>query len=481
METLTQISFPPLGPVVPELFLVGLGVLLVGIDLFSREQRTLLPWVTAAGTLVALVLLFNSPGGSTFGGMFLADPYSVFFKAVCLLGLLFTVLISGRYLEIEEMNHGEYYSLLVFAAAGMMVMASATDLISLYLALELMALSVYCLVGLLKKDPRSNEAAMKYFLMGAFSSAILLYGVSLVYGLTGTTDLAVIVRRLADLHLSGNHALLAGLGLIMVAFGFKVAAAPFHMWTPDAYEGAPTSITAFMSVGPKAASFAVLGRILIFGFPASHPQWGPLLAGIALLTMAIGNIVALSQRNIKRMLAYSSIAHAGYALLGVLAGTDEGLSATMNYLLVYALMNMGTFAVVILLGSKGERRESLDDYKGLAKTNPVIAALMLVFMFSLTGIPPTAGFVGKFYLLMAAVHAGYTGVVIAAVIFSAISAFFYLRVVRYMYMEEAEQPLALAMPTGLAAALALAVLGVIGLGIVPASVLGFASRALIVF
>ena len=482
MAIATNFVFPPLTPLAPELLLICLGLLLIVVDLFLREKHLILPWLTALGTLTVLFLLGTSSGHFTevlFGGMYILDAYSLFFKVVCLIGVLFTVMLSVRYLHINKIHAGEYYSLLIFAAVGMMVMVSAADMIVLYLGLELMALSVYCLVGLLKNDSRSNEAALKYFLMGAFASGILLYGISLIYGMTGTTNLQLIAQRLTELNIADNTLLLMALGLVLIAFCFKVAAAPFHMWAPDAYEGAPTPITAFMSVGPKAASFAVLGRILLTSFPELHVHWGPIIAGIALLTMATGNILAISQTSIKRMLAYSSIAHVGYALLGILAGNNEGVSAIMNYMLIYAFMNMGAFAIIIMLSNKERRGEQLKDYRGLAQTNPVAAALMLVFMFSLTGIPPTAGFIGKFYLLMAAMNAGYTGTVIAAVILSAVSAYYYLRVVCYMYMYDPEEGPVVTMSPGLTTALMIAVIGVIGLGVAPGWLLEMAGHSLL--
>lgn len=478
--------FPPLHLLAPELALVCLGLFLVVADLFLARQRFLLPVLTVAGALASLVLLCGNAGVDPlpiFNGMYAVDAYSLFFKAVILIAVIFTVLLSGRYLKTEGAQHGEYYSLLIFSAVGMMVMVSARDLIVLYLGLELMALSIYCLVGFLKHDPRSNEAALKYFLMGAFSSGLLLYGISLIYGLTGTTGLYPLAERLAALGLADNHALLVGLGLVLVAFCFKVAAAPFHMWSPDAYEGAPSPISAFMSVGPKAASFAALGSILFISFGGIQAHWGPLLAVIALLTMAVGNILAISQKSVKRMLAYSSIAHAGYILLGLLPGTTEGLSAILTYMLIYAFMNMGAFGILILLCDDQRRGEQLEDYRGLAKANPLAAALMLVFLFSLTGIPPTAGFIGKFNLLLAAVHAGYVKTVIVAVILSAISAFYYLRVVRYMYMlaPEEESQASFARSFGLNAALTLAMLMVLAIGVAPGWLLDLTGRSLLGF
>ena len=347
-----------------------------------------------------------------------------------------------------------------------MLMASAKDLIIVYLGLELMALSTYILAGIKKHDLKSNEAALKYFLLGSFSSALLLYGIALTYGLTTTTDLAAIAAQVG--RGGTSPVLLLAMILIASSFLFKIAAAPFHMWAPDVYEGAPTSVTAFMSVGPKAAGFAVIGRVFLTAFPSLQADWTAILIGVAILSMAAGNILALAQTNIKRMLAYSSIAHAGYMLLGIIAGTQKGLSAVLTYLLIYAFMNMGAFAVVILL----DKGEEIKDYEGLARSHPLAAAAMLVFMFSLTGIPPTAGFIGKFNIFLAAVQAGHAWVVVIAVIFSAISAYYYLRVVRNMYMRERAEATALRPSWSLGLAICLTVLMVFIIGVMPSVVIG---------
>ena len=473
------VSWKAFGPIVPEMFLVCIGIFLIGLDIFAPKRREFLPWLTVIGCLAVMLMVAGEHNTVGFGGMIIADSYAAFFKVICLLGVILTALMSEHFRRTEGLQQGEYYSLMIFSAVGMLLMASAGDLMVLYLGLELMALSIYCLVGLPRHDGRAAEAAMKYLLMGGFASALLLYGISIVYGLTGTTDIAKIAQYTTSTNLLHNPALLAGLGLMIAAFCFKVAIAPFHFWTPDVYDGAPTAITAFMSVGPKAAGFAVFGRVLLTGFPQFHDQWGILLSSLALLTMAIGNITALSQTSIKRMLAYSAVAHAGYSLLGVLSGTAAGLSATMTYLLTYGFMNMGAFAILVLLATPGNRRESLEDYKGLAKTNPMAAFLMLIFMFSLTGIPPTAGFIGKFYLLQAALGAGYTMTVIGLVIFSSISAFFYLRVVRYMYMDDPQEEIKLEFTPGISAALGIALIGVLGIGMLPGSVIGQAASAIL--
>jgi len=466
------VNWTAVEPILPELLLIGIGVLLIGFDLFMPRQRLLLPWLTVVGSLTALAMILGSQPTSSFGGMFLTDGYAMVFKTICLGAVMLTVMMSESFCRIIGLRQGEFYSLMLFSLVGMLMMASAGDLMVLYLGLELMALPVYVLVGLHKRESRTSEAAVKYFLMGMFASALLLFGMSLLYGLTGTTEISRIAALVGSAQLSANPALLAALGLLLAGLCFKVAVAPFHLWTPDVYEGAPTIVTALMSVGPKAAGFAIFGRVLFFALPQLHDHWGPVLAVLALLTMAVGNITALCQRSLKRMLAYSSIAHAGYALLGLLAGTPEGMAATMTYLVIYLFMNLGAFAILMLLAEPGQPHESLDDCKGLATRHPLAAALMLVFLFSLTGIPPTGGFIGKFYLLKAAFSAGYPLTVVGAVLFSAISAYFYLRVVRYMYMDEPQQTAAaLVFSPGMLAALGICLLGVLGSGFFPGTLL----------
>ena len=459
-----NIPFPDLSPVMPEIIVSSAAMLLLLLELVVKDKGglALIGIIAAAGTLYVLPTSY----GETFGGMFISDSYSMYFKVIFLINLILTVLISLKYIQRQKAEYGEYYSLLLFATAGMMIMASARDFIVLYLGLELMALSTYILAGIKRHDIRSNEAALKYFLLGTFSSIVLLYGISLIYGLTATTDLYKIAAQLKQTEVSTT--LLLSMLLIVVAFCFKIAAVPFHMWAPDVYEGAPTSITAFMSVGPKAAGFAVIGRVFYVAFQNVQPDWTAALIGIAILTMAAGNILALVQTNIKRMLAYSSIAHAGYMLLGIITGTLEGRQAMMTYMLIYAFMNMGAFAVVILL----DKGEEIKDYDGLAKSRPLVAALMLVFMFSLTGIPPTAGFIGKFNIFMAAVNAGYTWLVVIAVIFSAISAFYYLRVVMNMYMKDATGEAVIHTSPSLGLAILISVVMVFAIGIIPSIVIG---------
>lgn len=472
-------GMPDLGPLMPELLMVSAALVLVVIDLFIKKKEVLAYIGIAAALVVGYSLL--AAEGLAFDGMFISDGYSAFFKLIFLVNLLLSILISVKYIAVERVNFGEYYSLILFATLGMMIMASAGDLIVLYLGLELMALSTYVLAGFIRYSPKSNEAAIKYFLLGAFASALLLFGISLTYGLTGTTDIRQIAAYIQENGLTANPALMMSVLLLIAAFGFKIAAAPFHMWAPDVYEGAPTSITAFMSVGPKAAGFAALGRVFLIAFASLKVEWSQVLIPVAVLTMALGNVIALSQTNIKRMLAYSSIAHAGYALLGVIAGGPGGVASMMNYLFIYAFMNIGAFSVVILLRREGFNGDFIHDYEGLSKTHPLPAALMLVFMFSLTGIPPTAGFMGKFYLFMEAIKAGYTWLVVVAVVFSAISAYFYLRIVMFMYMREPQTEVRLNPSFGINLALALTTAGVLVLGVLPARVIDLARKAALSF
>jgi len=469
-------QFPDLTPMMPELVMTALALAVLLLDLVIKKKEVL-ALISMAGVAFASLTLFGPPG-VTFGTMYIADGYSTFFKIIFFINVILTVLISIKYIAIERVNYGEYYSLILFSTIGMMIMASAGDLIVLYLGLELMALSTYVLAGFIRHDIKSNEAALKYFLLGAFSSAFLLYGISLIYGLTGTTDLKAIAAFISERGLTDNSSLLLSVIFFIVAFGFKIAAAPFHMWAPDVYEGAPTSVTAFMSVGPKAAGFAVLGRVFMVAFVSVKVDWAMILIPLAILTMAIGNIVALSQTNIKRMLAYSSIAHAGYALLGIITANNDGLASMMNYLMIYAFMNIGAFAVIIMLRSEGFKGDNISDYEGLAKTHPLAALLMLIFMFSLTGIPPTAGFIGKLYIFMSAINAGYTWLVVVAVIFSAISAYFYLRIIMYMYMREPKTTVTLTTSFSNGVALAITAVAVLVIGIMPAQLLELAKAAI---
>lgn len=465
--------------IMPEVVVLVLGMaILVAEVLLEREHRRYLAYFAVAGLVVAGLQTLRLRGidVTAFSGMFVLDDYAIFFKMVFYIAAGLAILVSMNYLGIEKSEMGEYYALILFAVTGMMIMASGADLISIYLGLELMAMSVYILAGFLRDNMKSNEAALKYFLLGAFSSGILLYGISTMYGVTGTTNLQEIAAFIS----SGGYsraALLLAMVLILAGFAFKIASAPFHMWAPDVYEGAPTSVTAFMSVGPKAAAFAAFIRVFTEALPALQPDWSVVISIIAVLSMVVGNFVAISQTNIKRMLAYSSIAHAGYALIGFVAWGPQGISSVMLYLLIYTFMNIGAFGIVIMLRKGGVAGDRIEDFKGLGKKKGLPALLMLVFMFSLAGIPPTAGFVGKFSIFMAALNAGYLWLALVGVATSAVSAFFYLRIVKVMYMDEPEGEFDLATSNGMSLAMATTVAAVLYLGMYPAEVIAFAKNS----
>ncbi len=482
MSILLQQFMQSLIPIYPEAVVITVALMVLILDFFiDKESKAFLGWFSLAGIGVAAFATFRlmsvGASGTFFSGTFNLDPFSIFFKFVFFIACGLGILVSINYLKSQDIQRGEYYSLMLFATSGMMLMASAADLITLYLGLELMAMSIYILAGFLRHDNRSNEAAIKYLLLGAFSSGIMLYGMSLLYGVTGTTNLAEILTflRTADLN---NPVIYLAMIMLVVSFGFKVAAVPFHMWVPDVYEGAPTPVTAFMSAGPKVAGFAVLLRVFLYSLEPLHADSTAIISGLALLTMAGGNILALSQTNIKRMLAYSSIAHAGYALVGLAAGGPEGAASVMLYVCIYALMNMGAFGVVIMLRKAGERGEEISDFAGLGKTNKTAAFLMLIFMFSLTGIPPTAGFIGKFYIFKSAVQSGLVWLAVAGVLFSSISAYFYLRVIMVMYMKEPKESIELTTSPSLALALAISVTAVIYIGVLPSQLLDYARASI---
>jgi NADH-quinone oxidoreductase subunit N len=406
------------------------------------------------------------------------DRYGLFFTLLFCVVSGLTLLMSMSYLETTEIKTGDYYSLVIFSTLGMVLMATATDLVVIFLGLEVMSIAAYALAGLARSELRSNEAALKYFLLGAFASGFLLFGIALLYGATGNTALPQIASRLPAL--AGEQRLLAtaGMALLIVGFGFKVAAVPFHVWAPDVYEGSPTSVTALMAVGIKAAAFAAFARVFMDTLVIFRADWSGVLWVLAVLTMTVGNVTALVQRNIKRMLAYSSIAHAGYLLVGMVAGGEAGGSAVLFYLIAYAFMTLGAFAVVIALGRRGQANENLDDYAGVGFRSPFLGAAMAVFMLSLSGIPPLAGFVGKFYIFSAAVKSGYTGLAIIGVLNSVVSVYYYVGVLVRMYMTEGTTEVAA--PSSrpyLFATLLLTVTGTVLLGLFPSSLFEIARQS----
>jgi NADH-quinone oxidoreductase subunit N len=428
----------------PEIVLSLWAMLVLLVDVFQKGNRSepsspTIPWLSLAGLGAAAAANTWLIGAQAVSeGLIAVDGFRVFINFVILIAAALSILISIGFLDRNRINRGEFHALTLFSTVGMMVMASSRDLILMFLGLELMSICVYVLVGFNREDPRSGEGSLKYFLLGAFSSAFFLYGVALIFGATGSTNLSV-VGPLLETGLAASPLFLVGAGLILVGLCFKVAAVPFHMWTPDAYDGAPTPVTAFMATGVKAAAFAAFLRIFGVAFGGAYEIWGPVLWWLAVITMFVANLIGLTQGSVKRMLAYSSVAHAGYLLVALLSRNTLGASAFLFYLLVYTLMTAGAFGMVIVSSRTDKERISLDDYAGLGWEQPVVGAVFSIFLLSLAGFPLTAGFVGKLYILRAALSAGPEGLTlaIALVIASLISYFYYLRVVVVMYMRPA--------------------------------------------
>ncbi|MGA9769213.1 MAG: NADH-quinone oxidoreductase subunit N [Blastocatellia bacterium] len=499
--------------IMPEVILTvfACGALILDVML-PREQKRVVAWVSLVGigfSLASLgVLYFNIVSKGTprtaFFDMIVLDNYSVAFKFMFLVGAALSILLAIKYLDVEGEQQGEYYALILFSVIGMMFMASSIDLLSLFISLELMAIPVYILVGYFRRDKKSNEASIKYFLLGAFSSGVLLYGISMVYGLTGSTNLSKIATALpvvavSNFNLFGTPAdmrYLVLMAMILMAAGmfFKVAAVPFHMWAPDAYEGAPTSVTAFMSVGVKAASFAMFGRLFLYGLPDLRgaiegdptnnipglPGWALLLGVISAITIVWGNLGAMTQQNTKRLLAYSSISHAGYTLLGLIAGNQTGYTGFILYLFIYTLMNLGVFGCIIALRRRGIVGDRMEDLNGLMKKAPGLTIMMTIFLLSLGGLPPTAGFIGKFYLFAGLIETGNPWLVrlaILAVVMTVVSFYYYLRFIRAMYIEGESEPQPVKLAAPLKVALVFSVLLVIGIGVYPQPVISLTQKA----
>jgi NADH-quinone oxidoreductase subunit N len=422
---------------------------------------------------VATISLIHNDG-SYFSGMLLVDNFGIFLRCLFLLASILTVLSSEHYLENQRLHIGEYYALILFATIGMNLMAGSSELIMLFLGLETLSISSYILLGVRRADPKSNESAMKYFLLGSFSSAFLLYGIAMFYGATKSTNLRQIATQIASHNCDMLFVSLAT-ALILVGLGFKVGMAPFHFWVPDVYEGAPSPITGFMSAGPKAAGIAVLLRILSETLPATYSKWWVIVWIAALLTMTLGNLGALAQSNIKRMLAYSSIAHTGYILVALATGSNEATASILFYLLAYALTNLGAFLVVAVLAKEGEKRVTLEDYAGLATRHPLLAASLSIFLLSLAGIPLTAGFAGKFFIFRTAIQSGMIGLAIVGLLNSVVSVYYYSKILVYMYMKETPQVVEeLPINWSVRLALGISLFSIFLLGITPNFVLNLA-------
>ncbi len=463
----------------PFLLIVG-GIVILLADLFvPADRKAVTGWASFAPFILALLAVFALWGqtGTAFNGMASLDGYALFLDAIFAGAGIATLAFALRYNESRGIQRGEFYPLLLFAASGMMLMGHATNLLIVFIALELLSIPLYILCGIARRTVESQESALKYFLLGAFASGFVAYGIALVYGATGAFDLNAIARIIAAGQYTDAIVLYAGAGLILAGLGFKVAAVPFHMWAPDVYEGAPTSVTGFMAAATKAAGFAAVARVFLFGMGDLIALWQPVVAALAALTMIVGNVAALAQTNLKRMLAYSSIAHAGYALVGIAAGGQTGASSVLFYLAVYAATTLAAFTVMTVMGTPEGEDQSIDAYTGLIHRRPWLAVTLAIAMLSLTGIPPLAGFAGKYFLFESAVQSGLVWLAIIGALTSVVSAGYYLRVVVVMFMREPSAdtpPLSVAGPARAAAIVATSIFTII-VGVLPAPLLNAAA------
>ncbi|MBS4046221.1 MAG: NADH-quinone oxidoreductase subunit NuoN [Alphaproteobacteria bacterium] len=435
-------ALPALAPAYPELWLAlsAMALLMFGVFRGDGSTRTV-SWLAVLALLIAVALVAMQPAGSvlTFGGLFVSDGFGRFAKVLILLGSAFSIILSLGYNRYERMERFEYPVLILLASTGMLMMVSANDLIALYLGLELQSLSLYVLAAFKRDSGRATEAGLKYFVLGALSSGMLLYGASMIYGFAGSTNFAQIATALNG---QASIGLVVGIVFLSAGLAFKVSAVPFHMWTPDVYEGAPTPVTAFFAVAPKVAAMALFVRAILTPFGDIAHEWQQIIIVVSALSMLLGAFAAIAQTNIKRLMAYSSIGHVGYALIGLAAGTEEGVRGILIYLAIYLAMNVGTFACILCMRQKDQMVEGVSDLAGLAKTHPGMALLLAGFMFSLAGVPPLAGFFGKFYIFMSAINAGLYVLAVIGVLSSVVGAYYYLRIVKIMYFDEASEPLA---------------------------------------
>jgi NADH-quinone oxidoreductase subunit N len=439
MDTVT--TLPAFLPALPELFLCGVALVLLMVGTYSgRRAARLVNWLAVGAFAVTLAMVLSAPFETrvTFEGMFISDLFAVFMKTVVLVGGAATLVMSMPYMRREGMARFEFPILVVFATLGMFMMVSANDLIALYVGLELQSLSLYVIAAFKRDSLRSTEAGLKYFVLGALSSGLLLYGCSLIYGFTGTTSF----EGLATVFHGGERSIgvLVGSVFLLAGLAFKVSAVPFHMWTPDVYEGAPTPVTAFFAAAPKIAAIALLLRVLMGPMHELIGDWQQIIIAISIMSMALGAFAAIGQKNIKRLMAYSSIAHVGYALVGVATGTADGVRGVIVYMSIYMMMTLGTFACILAMRRKDRMIEQIDDLAGLSKSNPLMALALLIFMFSMAGIPPLAGFFGKLYVFLAAIESGLIGLAVIGVLASVVGAFYYIRIVKVMYFDEAAEP-----------------------------------------
>ncbi len=436
---------PNFAPAIPEIFLLAGACFVLLADLFVSDKNRFITYLMAQVVLLitaGLVLTnFGSATVTTFSDMFVLDPMAQVLKVALILVTVGVFVYSRDYLRDRQMYRGEYFTLGLFAVLGMMIMVSAQTMLLIYLGLELLSLSMYALVAFKRDDGRASEAAMKYFVLGAIASGMLLYGMSFIYGITGSLHLDHIASYMSSNPVMQNVGLLLGLSFVIVGLGFKLGAVPFHMWVPDVYDGAPTSVTMFLGTAPKIAAFAMIIRLLAEGLGDMMQGWQQILAILAALSVVLGNIIAIAQTNIKRMLAYSTISHMGFVLMGVLAGTQTGYAASMFYIITYAIISMGGFAVIIYLSRDGKEADQLDDLKGLSSTHPWVAFMMMLFLFAMAGVPPTVGFYAKLSVITAVVDVNIIWLAVLAVVMSVIGAYYYLRAIKLMYFDKPDENL----------------------------------------
>ncbi|HWP85976.1 MAG TPA: NADH-quinone oxidoreductase subunit N [Terriglobia bacterium] len=485
-EYFSPVDFLVLKPIIL-LTLFGLGVLLTDL-LLDKHEKYFNAITALIGVGFAAYSLGPWPGGiqramgqagvseiEAFRGAVILDGFAIFFLWIFLISTAIAILLSVKYLEIEHENRGDYYAIVLFATVGMITLVIGMDLVTLFIGLELMVISVYVLTGYLRSDRRSNEAALKYLLLGAFSSGILLYGMSLLYGMANSTDLRIIASALSQRE-AGDPLVMMAVVTIAAGLFFKIGAVPFHQWLPDAYEGAPHSITAFMSVGPKAASFAFLLRMFLVPLAPAREQWLPLMVGVAVATMTLGNLAAISQSNVKRLLGYSAISHAGYMLLGLVSGNDTGLKGIAIYLLVYAFMNLGALGVIVAMRRKDLIGDELEEMSGLFYKSPVAASLMLIFLLSLAGIPPTAGFLGKYFIFLSLIETGHYVLATIAVLYVAVALYYYFRIVQVMFTSDPQDRELPALSFGVRLALGISLAMTLFIGLYPEPFIQVAGR-----
>jgi NADH-quinone oxidoreductase subunit N len=470
-ESIDLIALAPV--LVLSVFAMGVLVL----DLWAGKNKTLLMFISLVGLLMTAISAFakHPLPAFAFTDSYIVDHLSIFFICIFTISSALTILLSFEYNERKGIKAGEYYALILLCTVGMIILASSTDLIMIFLGIEIVSICLYVLAGFRRDDPVSNEAALKYFLLGAFATGFLLYGMTLIYGSTGSTNLFKIAGFIKTEGAQSNPLILMGIVLLVIGFGFKVAAVPFHMWAPDVYQGSPTPVTAFMAVGPKAAAFAAFFRVFTEAIPDMSLSWEILLCIIAVLSMFVGNLGAIMQTNIKRMLAFSSISHAGYLLIAVIAKSSLAGSGLLFYMLAYAFTTFGAFGIIILLGKKEEENLELENYSGLAYKHPILALSMTVFLLSLGGLPPFAGFVAKFYIFSAAIEEGFVTLVVIAVLNSAISFYYYLKVVVFMYMKEPESEFQISLTPMTLFVVIVGIIGTVELGIFPDPIIALTS------